>query len=70
MSFHIINPQSPKQTRVDTYGALVLATDFSTSFIGQNMYMTTMEQHTLKNVNNCLNNNIYSYLQTSDGQSS
>jgi hypothetical protein len=29
-----------------------------------------MEQHTLKNVNNCLNNNIYSYLETSCGQSS
>ncbi len=29
-----------------------------------------MEQHTLKNVNNCLNTNIYSYLETSDGQSS
>jgi hypothetical protein len=29
-----------------------------------------MEQHTLKNVNNCFNTNIYSYLQTSFGQSS
>ncbi len=29
-----------------------------------------MEQHTLKNVNNCLNINIYSYLDTSGGQSS
>jgi hypothetical protein len=29
-----------------------------------------MEQHTLKNVNNCLNTNIYSYLETSVGQSS
>ncbi len=29
-----------------------------------------MEQHTLKNVNNCLNTNIYSYLETSSGQSS
>ncbi len=28
-----------------------------------------MEQHALKNVNNCLNANIYSYLETSDGQS-
>ncbi len=28
-----------------------------------------MEQHTLKNVNNCLNTNIYSYLETSGGQS-
>jgi hypothetical protein len=29
-----------------------------------------MEQHTFKNVNNCLNTNIYSYLETSGGQSS
>ncbi len=28
-----------------------------------------MEQRTLKNVNNCLNNNIYSYLETSGGLS-
>jgi hypothetical protein len=30
----------------------------------------SMEQRTLKNVNNCLNTNIYSYLETSRGQSS
>ncbi len=29
-----------------------------------------MEQHALKNVNNCTNTNIYSYLETSGGQSS
>jgi hypothetical protein len=29
-----------------------------------------MEQHALKNLNNCLNTNIYSYLETSGGQSS
>jgi hypothetical protein len=29
-----------------------------------------MEQRTLKNVNNYLNTNIYSYLETSDGQGS
>jgi hypothetical protein len=29
-----------------------------------------MEHHTLKNANNCLNTNIYSYLETSGGQSS
>jgi hypothetical protein len=29
-----------------------------------------MEQRTFKNVNNCLNTNIYSYLETSGGQSS
>ncbi len=30
----------------------------------------TMEEHALKNVNNCLNTNFYSYLETSGGQSS
>jgi hypothetical protein len=29
-----------------------------------------MEQHTFKNVNNCLTTSIYSYLDTSGGQSS
>jgi hypothetical protein len=29
-----------------------------------------MEQRTLKNVNNCLNTNIYSYLDISGGQGS
>ncbi len=29
-----------------------------------------MDQHGLKNVNNCLNTNIYSYLETSGGHSS
>jgi hypothetical protein len=29
-----------------------------------------MEQRAFKNVNNCLNTNIYSYLETSGGQSS
>ncbi len=29
-----------------------------------------MEQRALKNVNNCLNTNIYSYLETSGGRSS
>jgi hypothetical protein len=29
-----------------------------------------MEQRALKNVNNCLNTNIYSYLETSGGKSS
>jgi hypothetical protein len=33
MSVHIINPQSPKQRRVDTYGALVLAPDFSATVL-------------------------------------
>ena len=31
--------------------------------------MSVMKQRTLKDVNNCLNTNIYSYLETSGGQS-
>jgi hypothetical protein len=30
----------------------------------------TMEQHALKDVSNCSDSNIYSYLETSSGQSS
>ncbi len=34
------------------------------------LFMGTMEQHGFKNVNKCLHTNIYSYLETSGGQSS
>jgi hypothetical protein len=40
------------------------------SIFFENLRMGTMEQHTLKNANNCLNTKIYSYLETSGGQSS
>ncbi len=36
----------------------------------KNPAFNKMEQHALKFVNNCLNTNIYSYLETSGGQSS
>jgi len=36
----------------------------------QNFLVKSMEQHALKNVNNFLNTNIYSYLETYGGQSS
>ncbi len=36
----------------------------------QPQLVSSMEQHTFKNVSNCLNTNIYSYLETSGGQSS
>ncbi len=39
------------------------------SFFAGKQYWS-MEQHTLKNVSNYLNTNIYSYLETSGGQSS
>jgi hypothetical protein len=34
------------------------------------MFYSSMEQRTFKNVNNCLNTNIYYYLEISGGQSS
>jgi hypothetical protein len=36
----------------------------------QTFLINQMEQHVLKIVNNCLNSNIYSYLETSGGQRS
>jgi len=41
---------------------------FSSDFF--NLQNQKMEQHIYKNVNNCLNTNINSYLEISDGQSS
>jgi len=43
---------------------------FGQSFYKMKAKIIPMEQRTLKNVNNCLNANIYSYLETSCGQSS
>ncbi len=34
------------------------------------MQTQSMEENALKNINKCLNTNIYSYLETSGGQSS
>ncbi len=34
------------------------------------LHLNPKEQHALKNINNCLNTNIYPYLGTSGGQSS
>jgi len=45
--------------------------NFSKTFCSlMKWYEIEMEQRTLKNANNCLNTNIYSYLETSGGQSS
>jgi hypothetical protein len=50
---------------------MYLRRQFNTiSAMKQHTYFHRMEQRTLKNVNNYLNTNIYSYLVTSDGQSS
>ncbi len=39
-------------------------------YFGTLASLWTMEQHPLNNVNNCLNTNIYSYLEISGGQNS
>ena len=45
---------------------------FAESFANVKMALSSvfgpMEQHALKNVKNCMNTNIYSYLETSGGQ--
>jgi hypothetical protein len=40
------------------------------AFGGNEIGQTEQHKHALKNVNNCLNTNIYSYLETSGGQGS
>ncbi len=45
--------------------------DMNTPELGAiNLFTATMEYHALKNLNNCSNTNIYSYLETSGGESS
>ncbi len=55
------DPQIPRQARRRR------GTDVIKLFFDETV---SMEQHTFKNVNICLNTNIYSYLETSGGQSS
>ncbi len=45
-------------------GLLTQWIEFVTEEIFTKDFAITMEQHALKNVNNCLNTNIYSYLET------
>jgi hypothetical protein len=47
---------------------LGLATFLMTKWVF-NLQSQPMEQHALKNVTNCFNTSIYSYLETSGGQS-
>ncbi len=45
--------------------------DMNTPELGAiNLFTAAMEQHALKNINNCLNTSIYSLQETSSGQSS
>jgi hypothetical protein len=56
---------------VDVVDALVVAALAAAVSTLSNVYQAApMEQHALKNINNCLNTNIYSYLETSGVQSS
>ncbi len=54
----------------DVYNNFRKPTKCNDKFLWQVIHKRPMEQHTLKNFNNCLNTNIYSYLETSGGQSS
>ncbi len=42
----------------------------TTCSCAEKLFTSAMAQHALKNVNNCWNTNIFSYLETSAGQSS
>jgi hypothetical protein len=54
----------------DIYKLYIFYFHMDTSFNHDNIIQTMqMEQHTLKNVNNYRNTSIYSYLETSGGQS-
>ncbi len=45
--------------------------DMNTPELGAlKLFTATMEQHALKNLNNCLNTSIYSFQETSSDQSS
>jgi hypothetical protein len=52
-----------------TIQTCVLIATIQEKFVYHPVYCS-MEQHTLRNVNNHLNTNIYNYLETSGGQSS
>jgi hypothetical protein len=68
-------PPDPKVniSEVLTYFSMNIEVNYPLPLPIERVYFTsvisTMELHTLKNVNNCLNTNIYSYLETSGGQS-
>ena len=65
----IRNPWQLK-TAVFLHWCLIRAVPFTTVNALQEPLDKVMEQRTLRNVNNYLNTNIYSYLETSVGQSS
>jgi hypothetical protein len=62
-SSHQVDRLPPGVTAIRRYCHLSVAKD-------DNQVRRIMEQRALKYIYNCLNNNIYSYLQTSGGQSS
>jgi hypothetical protein len=50
--------------------SIVLSVILLSAVLPSVILLFTMEQRDFKNENNCLNTNIYSYLETSGGQSS
>jgi hypothetical protein len=59
-------------TTVNIFGAEIHVAEMrqASKFDLKTCLNASTEQRTLKNVNNCLNTNIYSYLEASGGQSS
>jgi hypothetical protein len=55
-------------TQLSYHFSLVFVANTPLSFL--TIRIGSMEQHALKNLNNCLNTYIYSYLETSGGQNS
>jgi hypothetical protein len=56
---------------ISTLGKITLSmTTLGIMALSITLHSTVMEQHDLRSVNNCLNANIYSYLETSGSQSS
>ncbi len=63
----VFRMESPKEL---VWKWLIVASALAYYGMEWNSAFSTMEQRTFKNVNNCLNTNIYSYLETSGSQSS
>ena len=49
------------------FNIFVITVRFPNIFVSIFSVLQEMEQHALKNVNNCLYTNVYSYLETSGG---
>jgi hypothetical protein len=69
MEQHILDTNAGKQL-INSGLEKILRFLLALTFCVIKKCLLQMEQHTLKDVYNCLNTSIYSYLETSGGQSS